>query len=195
VVQRAAAPQGCRCACASDRRPAGDGRRQPALTQQLDDLFSATAQTNASLHHRRSGLQLVTDAGNGIRGYAASGDPVFLQPYTNAPGQAAAVLLSSQTGDGFSSEQAARLKALGVEEFTILETIKNGVANGSLHGPALTTGYDRQDRRGPHPSRVQRGAGVAATDAGRPAGAGANYENAVRIITIASLVLGVGAGV
>jgi signal transduction histidine kinase/CheY-like chemotaxis protein len=104
--------------------------------------------------------------------------------------------LSSQTGDGFSSEQAARLKALGVEEFTILETIKNGVANGSLHGPALTTelltGKTVEDRIRAEFSAVQASQRqmLAAQQAQVQ-----NYENAVRIITIASLVLGVGAGV
>ena len=167
-----------------------------ALTQQLDDLFSATAQTNASLTTADQVLQLVTDAGNGIRGYAASGDPVFLQPYTNAQVKLQPILLSSQTGDGFSSEQAARLKALGVEEFTILETIKNGVANGSLHGPALTTelltGKTVEDRIRAEFSAVQASQRqmLAAQQAQVQ-----NYENAVRIITIASLVLGVGAGV
>jgi len=121
---------------------------------------------------------------------------VFLQPYTIAQVKLQPILLSSQTGDGFSSEQAARLKALGVEEFTILETIKNGVANGSLHGPALTTelltGKTIEDRIRAEFSAVQAAQRqmLAAQQAQVQ-----NYENAVRIITIASLVLGVGAGV
>jgi len=55
------------------------------LVGQTNDLLTTTHQTTAAINDLNAKLQLLTNAETGVRGFAATGDAVFLQPYRRSP--------------------------------------------------------------------------------------------------------------
>ncbi len=108
------------------------------VSNNLDHLSSTTSSTTMSIVDINRSLQLALDAETGVRGYAATGNPVFLQPYDQALA-ALQPLRKAKTIDGLTPQETARLRTLGRQAIVILTTVKDGVAAGTLHGSALDT--------------------------------------------------------
>ena len=164
------------------------------VANQLDGLSQTTSRTTASIGALNGALERTLDAETGVRGYAATGDPAFLQPYNEAVKELTP-LQHGYTVDGLSRAQTVQLRALGTQLFTRLANVKTQLAAGTLHGAAL----DRQlvaakgveDR-----IRVVVGAGI---DAQQDALADqqaqvVSAEDTARIISIAGMVVGVVVG-
>ena len=164
------------------------------VANQLDGLSQTTSRTTASIGALNGALERTLDAETGVRGYAATGDPAFLQPYNEAVKELTP-LQHGYTVDGLSRAQTVQLRALGTQLFTRLANVKTQLAAGTLHGAAL----DRQlvaakgveDR-----IRVVVGVGI---DAQQDALADqqaqvVSAEDTARIISIAGMVVGVVVG-
>ena len=68
------------------------------LTQTVNDQLDTTRQTANAITDINAKLQLLTDAETGVRGYAATGDQTFLQPYDQAVTLAPAALSKGVPG-------------------------------------------------------------------------------------------------
>jgi signal transduction histidine kinase/CheY-like chemotaxis protein len=110
------------------------------LVGQIDDQLATNHRTTVALNDINAKLQLLTNAETGVRGYAATGDPVFLQPYNQALAAAPTALANGVPGANgiLSPKQTNALKANVVSELVVLNQIKVGVSNGTLSGTALT---------------------------------------------------------
>ena len=164
------------------------------VANQLDHLSSSTSATTASIVGINHSLELALDAETGVRGYAATGNPVFLQPYNEALA-ALAPLRKAKTIDGLTPQETARLRTLGAKAVVILATVKNGVAAGTLHGSAL----DTELLDGKHIEDEIRTTITAAQDRERQALAEQqsqvdNAQDAANVINIVGMVVGILAG-
>ncbi|HEX3563889.1 MAG TPA: ATP-binding protein [Acidimicrobiales bacterium] len=110
------------------------------LVGQTNDLLASTHQTTVAINDLNAKLQLLTDAETGIRGFAATGDEVFLQPYNQALAAAPKALANGVPGANgvLTPQQTDALKANVVNELVTLNQIRLGVSNGTLSGTALT---------------------------------------------------------
>ncbi|HXA33616.1 MAG TPA: ATP-binding protein [Acidimicrobiales bacterium] len=110
------------------------------LVGQTNSLLASAHQTSAAVSDMNAKLQLLVDAETGVRGYAATGDPVFLQPYNQAIAAASGALAKGVPGANgvLTPKQSDALKANVVNELVVLSQIRVGVSNGTLGGPALT---------------------------------------------------------
>jgi signal transduction histidine kinase/CheY-like chemotaxis protein len=110
------------------------------LVGQINGLLASTHQTTVAINDLNAKLQLLTNAETGVRGYAATRDSVFLQPYTQALAAAPTALANGVPGANgiLTPKQTNALKANVVNELVVLNQIRVGVANGTLSGPALT---------------------------------------------------------
>jgi signal transduction histidine kinase/ActR/RegA family two-component response regulator len=146
-----------------------------------------------------SANQLLADAVNaetGVRGYAATGDPLFLEPYNLTLGRIAkdrATLRTAAVTDGYG-RPAAAVEATAAKEIAELAQMRSAIGRGDL-GPAV---------------RPQLEAGKATMDllrrqvAGLAAGPSADLTarraqitrlgSAINLVTFAGLVLGMLAG-
>ncbi len=110
------------------------------LTQTVNDQLNTTRQTANAITDINAKLQLLTDAETGVRGYAATGDQTFLQPYDQAVTLAPAALSKGVPGASgvLTPSQTATLKSQIVQEFVVLSQVRAGVADHTLSGTALT---------------------------------------------------------
>lgn len=110
------------------------------LVGQTNDLVATTRRTTQVITEMNTKLQLLTDAETGVRGFAASGDPTFLQAYLQALAAAPGALAKGvPAANGLlTPKQTDALKATVVNELAVLNQIRFGVANGTLSGTALT---------------------------------------------------------
>jgi signal transduction histidine kinase/CheY-like chemotaxis protein len=110
------------------------------LVNETNDLVTTTHKTTAALDDLDAKLQLLTNAETGVRGFAATGDPVFLQPYRRALAAAPSALANGVPGANgiLTPKQTSALKANVVNELLVLSQIQAGVANDTLSGTALT---------------------------------------------------------
>jgi signal transduction histidine kinase/CheY-like chemotaxis protein len=170
------------------------GTANLVVANQLDHLSSSTSATTASIVGINHSLELALDAETGVRGYAATGNPVFLQPYNQAIA-ALRPLRKAKTIDGLTPQETARLRTLGRQAIVVLATVKNGVADGTLHGTALET----QLLDGKHIEDQLRTTITAAQDRERQALAEqqsqvTNAQDAANIINIVGMIVGILAG-
>ncbi|HEX4219193.1 MAG TPA: ATP-binding protein [Acidimicrobiales bacterium] len=109
------------------------------LVGAINDQLTSARQTTNAITELNDKLQLLTDAETGVRGFAATGDPVFLQPYQQAVAAAPDALAKGvPAANGLlTREQSNALKADVVNELVTLGQINTGVANGTLSGTAL----------------------------------------------------------
>ncbi len=86
-------------------------------------------------------LVLVLDAETGIRGYAATGDTTFLQPYATAqkqlPVELTALSRLPAIRGASSAAVVANLKSLTAQELRLLGGVRTATAAGGLSRPAL----------------------------------------------------------
>ena len=110
------------------------------LTQTVNDQLAVTRQTSNAITDINAKLQLLTNAETGVRGYAATGDQQFLQPYNEAVARAPAALKKGVPGARgvLTPSQTQALKSQIVQEFAVLSQVRVGVADHSLAGTALT---------------------------------------------------------
>ena len=110
------------------------------LTQTVNNQLTTTRQTSNAITDINNKLQLLTDAETGVRGYTATGDQQFLQPYNRAVALAPAALSRGVPGARgvLTPGQTTALKSQIVQEFVVLNQIRSGVADHSLTGTALT---------------------------------------------------------
>jgi signal transduction histidine kinase/CheY-like chemotaxis protein len=110
------------------------------LVGQTNSLLAASHQTTSAIADMNVKLQLLVNAETGVRGYAATGDPVFLQPYQQALAAAPSALANGVPGANgvLNQQQTDALKANVVNELVVLNQIQAGVSNRTLSGPALT---------------------------------------------------------
>ncbi len=170
------------------------GTANLVVANQLDHLSSSTSATTASIVDINHSLDLALDAETGVRGYAATGNPVFLQPYNQAIA-ALRPLRKAKTIDGLTPQETARLRTLGRQAIVVLATVKDGVADGTLHGTALET----QLLDGKHIEDQLRTTITAAQDRERQALAEqqsqvTNAQDTANIINIVGMVVGILAG-
>ena len=109
------------------------------LAGQTNDLLTTTRQTSQAISDLTAKMQLLTDAETGVRGFAATGDPVFLQPYNQALAAAPSALANGVPGINglLTQKQTDALKTNVVNELVVLNQIRLGVSNGTLSGTAL----------------------------------------------------------
>jgi signal transduction histidine kinase/CheY-like chemotaxis protein len=110
------------------------------LTQKVNDQLSTTRQTSNAIADINAKLQLLTNAETGVRGYAATGDQQFLQPYNQAVAALSGALNRGVPGAAgvLTQSQTAALKSRIVSEFVLLSQVRSGVADHTLAGTALT---------------------------------------------------------
>jgi signal transduction histidine kinase/CheY-like chemotaxis protein len=110
------------------------------LVGQINNQLATTTQTSNAINDMNTKLQLLLDAETGVRGYAATHDPQFLQPYNQAIAAAPGALAKGVPGANgiLTPKQSATLKANVVNELVVLGQIRTGVADNSLTGSALT---------------------------------------------------------
>jgi signal transduction histidine kinase/CheY-like chemotaxis protein len=110
------------------------------LVGQTNDLLASTHQTTVAINDLNAKLQLLTNAETGVRGFAATGDTVFLQPYKQALAAAPSALANGVPGANglLTPKQTDALKSNVVNELVALNQIRLGVSNGTLSGTALT---------------------------------------------------------
>ena len=104
-------------------------------------------------------------------------------------------LRKAKTIDGLTPQETARLRTLGRQAIVVLATVKDGVADGTLHGTALET----QLLDGKHIEDQLRTTITAAQDRERQALAEqqsqvTNAQDAANIINIVGMVVGILAG-
>ncbi|HEY5245269.1 MAG TPA: ATP-binding protein [Acidimicrobiales bacterium] len=170
------------------------GTANLVVANELDHLSSSTSATTASIVGINHSLELALDAETGVRGYAATGNPAFLEPYDQALA-ALKPLRKAKTIDGLTPQETARLRTLGAKAVVILATVKDGVANGTLHGSAL----DTELLDGKHVEDEIRTTITAAQDRERQALAEqqsqvTNAQDAANIINIVGMIVGILAG-
>jgi signal transduction histidine kinase/ActR/RegA family two-component response regulator len=146
-----------------------------------------------------SASQLLVDALNAetaVRGYADTGDPLFLSPYNLALGRIAkdrAALRAAALADGYA-RQAAAVETTAAKEMAVLAQTRSAISRGDL-GPALR----RQLEAGKATMDLLRRQ-VADLAAGPSADLRAGraqigrMESAINLVTFAGLALGVLAG-
>ncbi|HEX3947379.1 MAG TPA: ATP-binding protein, partial [Acidimicrobiales bacterium] len=161
----------------------------------LDDLSRTTTATTTSVADVDRALQLVLDAETGVRGYAATGNPVFLQPYDRAVRELAYLDAPGHTIDGLDPAESDELRQLGTEDFVALGRIKAGIADGSLQGAALEAELLKGNA---YSDRIRAVVGEAQTtqreelaDQQQQVDAA---QDAARIINVVGLVVGILAG-
>jgi signal transduction histidine kinase/CheY-like chemotaxis protein len=161
---------------------------------ELDHLSSATSSTTSSIVDINHSLELALDAETGVRGYAATGNPAFLQPYNQALA-ALRPLRKAKTIDGLTPQETARLRTLGAKAVVILATVKDGVARGTLHGSALDTelldGKHVEDEIRTTITAAQERERQALTEQQNQVSAA---QDAANIINIVGMVVGILAG-
>ena len=110
------------------------------LVGQTNELVSTTRQTTQAITEMNAKLQLLTDAETGVRGFAATGAPTFLQAYLQALAAAPSALAKGvPAAKGLlTPKQTDALKATVINELEVLNQIRLGVSNGTLSGTALT---------------------------------------------------------
>ena len=170
------------------------GTANLVVANKLDHLSSSTSATTASIVGINHSLELALDAETGVRGYAATGNPVFLAPYNQAIA-ALRPLRKAKTIDGLTPQETARLRTLGRQAIVVLSTVKDGVADGTLHGTALET----ELLDGKHIEDQLRTTITAAQDRERQAlteqqSQVTNAQDAANIINIVGMVVGILAG-
>ncbi|HEY2565447.1 MAG TPA: ATP-binding protein [Acidimicrobiales bacterium] len=109
------------------------------LASQTNDQLTNARQTSNAITDLNNKLQLLVDAETGVRGYAATGNPVFLRPYDQALAAAPRALADGEPeANGLlTTKQSNALKANVVNELVVLSQIRSGVSNGTLSGSAL----------------------------------------------------------
>jgi signal transduction histidine kinase/CheY-like chemotaxis protein len=110
------------------------------LVGQTNDLLTNTHRTSVAINDLNAKLQLLTNAETGVRGFALTGDAVFLQPYKQALAAAPSALANGVPGANgvLTPKQTDALKANVVNELVVLNQIRLGVSDGTLSGTALT---------------------------------------------------------
>ena len=170
------------------------GTANLVVANELDHLSSSTSATTASIVGINHSLELALDAETGVRGYAATGNPAFLAPYNRALA-ALKPLRKAKTIDGLTPQETAQLRTLGRQAIVVLAAVKDGVADGTLHGNAL----DTELLDGKHIEDQLRTTITAAQDRERQALAEqqsqvTNAQDAANIINIVGMVVGILAG-
>jgi signal transduction histidine kinase len=109
------------------------------LGGQANDQLTNARQTSNAITGLNNKLQLLIDAETGVRGYAATRNPVFLQPYDQALAAAPAALAAGEPAANglLTTKQSNALKANVVNELVVLSQIRSGVSDGTLSGSAL----------------------------------------------------------
>ncbi len=109
------------------------------LGGQANDQLNNARQTSNAITGLNNKLQLLIDAETGVRGYAATRNPVFLQPYDQALAAAPAALAEGEPAANglLTTKQSNALKANVVNELVVLSQIRSGVSDGTLSGSAL----------------------------------------------------------
>jgi signal transduction histidine kinase/CheY-like chemotaxis protein len=146
-----------------------------------------------------SAQQVLADAINaetGLRGYAATGNPLFLQPYNLALTRIAkdrAVLRSAAVAEGDSGAERAA-EATAVKEMTELADLRSALSAGAsatVLTPALETAKATMDALRSQIAALARG--PAAIQAARRADV-TRLESTIDTLSIVGLALGVLAG-
>jgi signal transduction histidine kinase/ActR/RegA family two-component response regulator len=113
------------------------------LMGQQDAFRSAAVNETVGLNDTSQTLLTMIDAETGVRGYAATGSPVFLNVYESAKAQIPKQLDALQALPSLAGRSTAvalaPLLPLIHEEIADLERIRSGVASGRLSKAALTT--------------------------------------------------------
>jgi signal transduction histidine kinase/ActR/RegA family two-component response regulator len=149
-----------------------------------------------------SAQQVLTDALNaetGVRGYAATGDPLFLQPYnasvTRLAGDQAALRAAAIAGDDSRAERTVAATATATTAMAELARLRSAVSSGvsvTALRPALESGKVTMDRLRRQTAALDRG--PAAINLVRRADV-TRLESTIDWVSIAGLALGVLAGV
>jgi signal transduction histidine kinase/ActR/RegA family two-component response regulator len=144
--------------------------------------------------------QVMNDALNaetGLRGYAATGDQLFLQPYTRTlarVGQDRATLRQAAVAEGDSRQEQA-VDAAMTEELAALAQLRSAISAGAPAAalkPALVEGKQTMDNLRRQIADLARG--PAATVVARRADI-SRMESTIVAVSVANLALGVLAGV
>jgi signal transduction histidine kinase/CheY-like chemotaxis protein len=107
------------------------------LSAQVSGVRGESAQITADTNDLNQKLLQLVDAETGVRGYAATDNPAFLQPYFQALASLTPVLTNTGFGDGLTAQEAAQLKSLTVNELNTLNHVRAGVVDGTLRGLGL----------------------------------------------------------
>jgi signal transduction histidine kinase/CheY-like chemotaxis protein len=153
----------------------------------------------ASFALSNSANQLLADAVNadtGVRGYADTGDPLFLEPYNLAHGRIAkdrVTLSTAAVADGYGG-QAATVEATAAKVLAELAHMRSAVSRGDL-GPALRSQLKAE--KATMDLLRRQVAGLAADPTADLAAGQAQIvrmESAISLVTFAGLALGIAAG-
>jgi signal transduction histidine kinase/CheY-like chemotaxis protein len=166
------------------------------LGAQIDQLVAATTTTTTSLAQIDRNLQLADQAETGLRGYAATNDPMFLQPYHSAIAQLTHLDNKNHTIDGLTASQSATIRKVGTAAFLRLAATEAGIANHSFTPSQLDAALVQGN------TEMDRIRAAISTDQASQRAVLAQHlqqltstEGAVRAVDLAALVLGIVAGV
>jgi signal transduction histidine kinase len=104
------------------------------------DLRQKASKVNTLATQSGQVLTLLLNAETGVRGYALTRDPQFLEPYNEAVAQAPGAIASWLTNAPgvIGQAETQRVADLAQQELASLETIRDSVSSGMSSGPALT---------------------------------------------------------
>jgi signal transduction histidine kinase/ActR/RegA family two-component response regulator len=167
------------------------------VLQSSEQQERSTARTASNVN--TTAQQVLIDAMNaetGVRGYAASGDPQYLQPYTMSLarlGRDEAVFSAAAVAEGDSPGEriAAANVTREMDELAGLRSEVSGGLSGAALKPALTNGKNTMDAFRSQVAALASGPAAIAL-AGR--GEITELESVIDAVTIAGLVLGLLAG-
>lgn len=103
-----------------------------ALSTQINSLRATTGQVSRAVQHLGITVQRLVDAQDGIRGYAATDDPVFLHRYRNLRRLLEPSVASTPRQDLLSPRQATEVNRQGQAAMSTLGTIARQERQGAL---------------------------------------------------------------